>query len=103
VHSQCRPLGEASIRHVRNLLNGAFSRAVRWRWIGTYPVDQAQAPVQPPPDPATTHAGSGGTHHHGGVERHGLGMFVWLAMTTGARRGELCTFAGIGSNSGPAC
>jgi integrase len=33
------------------VLNGAFTRAVRWRWIGTNPLTQADAPQQPAADP----------------------------------------------------
>jgi hypothetical protein len=49
---RCRPLGDWSVRHVHNLLNGAFSTAVRWRWIATNPVRQAQAPRSRHPIPS---------------------------------------------------
>jgi hypothetical protein len=35
-----RPLGEATLRQIHNVLNGAFSRAVKWRWIGVDPMAQ---------------------------------------------------------------
>ena len=35
---RCRPLSSSSVRQVHNLLNGAFTRAVRWRWVGSNPV-----------------------------------------------------------------
>ena len=86
----CKPLGASYLRQIHTVLNGAFTRAVRWRWIGTNPVRQAEAPPQPPPDsqpPSPTQAaqivGSAWNDPD-------WGMFAWLAMTTGARRGELC-------------
>lgn len=48
---RCRPLGEASLRQIHNILNGAFPRAVKWRWIGVNPIKQAQPPTPPTPDP----------------------------------------------------
>ncbi|WP_219416253.1 hypothetical protein [Pseudonocardia nigra] len=54
---QCRPMSNSSVRQIHNLLNGAFTRAVRWRWIGSNPVRQAEPPPLPranpqPPTPA---------------------------------------------------
>jgi integrase len=71
------------------VLNSAFTRAGRWRWIGTNPVRQAEAPRQRPnPNPPSP------TQAARIVEEArrdpDWGMFVWLAMTTGARRGDLC-------------
>jgi integrase len=86
----CRPLSEASIRHVHNLLNGAFSRAVRWRWIGVNPITQAQAPTQPAPNPSPPTQAQAATIAMEAWQDPDWGMFVWLAMITGARRGELC-------------
>lgn len=48
---QCKPMGAAPLRHVHTALNGAFNRAVRWRWLGTNPIQQADAPPVPPADP----------------------------------------------------
>jgi integrase len=47
----CRPLGASYLRQIHTVLNGAFTRAVRWRWIGSNPVREAEAPPQPAPDP----------------------------------------------------
>src|SRR5215207_4562112 len=51
VPHSCKPLADASVRQIHNILKGAFGRAVRWRWLGVNPVDQAQAPSQPTPNP----------------------------------------------------
>jgi len=86
----CKPLGASYLRQIHTVLNGAFTRAVRWRWIGTNPVRQAEAPPQPaadpnPPSPIQAARIVGEAWHD-----PDWGMLVWLAMTTGARRGELC-------------
>ena len=86
----CKPLGASYLRQIHTVLNGAFTRAVRWRWIGVNPVRQAEAPPQPAPDsnpPTPTQV----ARIVGEAWRDpDWGMLVWLSMTTGARRGELC-------------
>jgi integrase len=86
----CKPLGEASLRHIHNVLNGAFTRAVKWGWIGVNPIAQAQAPTAPVPDPQPPTAAQAAALAAEAWQDPDWGMFVWLAMTTGARRGELC-------------
>jgi len=71
-------------------LNGAFSRAVKWRWIGVNPIAQAQAPTPPTPDPQPPTPAQAAQISAEAWRDPDWGMFVWLAMTTGARRGELC-------------
>lgn len=87
----CKPLSPASIRQIHWILSGALGRAVRWRWIALNPADQADKPGLPVPKP----------HPPTSTEAARLvtaawdidadwGAFVWTAMTTGARRSELC-------------
>ncbi|GAA1840586.1 hypothetical protein GCM10009772_17780 [Pseudonocardia alni subsp. carboxydivorans] len=85
----CRPLGASYLRQMHSLLNGAFARAVKWRWLGVNPVEQADAPSQPPPDPHPT-AEQAARIVEEAFKDPDWGMLVWTAMTTGARRGELC-------------
>jgi hypothetical protein len=41
----CGPLQAPwSVGQVHVLLNGAFARAVKWRWVGVDPMHQADAP-----------------------------------------------------------
>ncbi|MFC5138237.1 tyrosine-type recombinase/integrase [Actinomycetospora rhizophila] len=87
---RCRPLGEGTIRHAHNLLNGAFSLAVRWEWVGTNPVATAVAPTMPAPNPEPPTASQAARIASEAWKDPAWGLFVWLAMTTGARRGELC-------------
>jgi integrase len=87
----CKPLAPASIRQIHWILSGALNRAVRWKWIAVNPADQADKPSMPAPKP----------HPPSAEEAAELvtaawavdpdwGAFVWTAMTTGARRSELC-------------
>lgn len=87
---RCRPFGAARLRQIHNVLNGAFTRAVRWRWLGTNPVHQAEAPAQPSPDPQPPAPAQAARIAAEAWKDPEWGMLVWLAMTTGARRGELC-------------
>lgn len=87
---RCRPLGEGTIRHAHNLLNGAFALAVRWEWVGSNPVATAVAPTMPAPNPEPPTASQAVRIVSEASKDPLWGLFVWLAMTTGARRGELC-------------
>lgn len=88
---RCKPLGSATIRKIHYILSGAYKRAVRWRWVATSPMDQAELPPVPPPDPQppTPEEASRLVDEAFRVEPD-WGMLVWLTMVTGARRGELC-------------
>lgn len=88
---RCEPLGNATIRKIHYILSGAYKRAVRWRWVGSSPMDQAEPPSAPPPDPQppTPDEAARLIAEAGRVDPD-WGMLVWLTMVTGARRGELC-------------
>jgi integrase len=87
---RCRPLGNSSIHQIHGILNGACKRAVRWGWIGTNPLLQAEPPPLARPDPQPPSAEQAARIVMAAWKVLDWGMFVWLAMTTGARRGELC-------------
>ena len=86
----CKPLGASYLRQIHTVLNGAFTRAVRWRWTGTNPIKQADPPPQPRPDPQPPTPSQAARVVQEAWGDPDWGMLVWLAMTTGARRGELC-------------
>lgn len=86
----CRPLSPATVRQIHSILRAAMERAVRWGWIAVNPAARASAPAQtrPNPSPPTTEQAS--RILEAAWRDPDWGMFVWLAMVTGARRGELC-------------
>ncbi|GLZ47864.1 hypothetical protein Acsp06_40490 [Actinomycetospora sp. NBRC 106375] len=87
----CKPLSPASIREVHFCLSGALSRAVRWGWISVNPLDAAEPPGGVPnnPQPPTAEQAAAIVEAAFAIDL-GWGVLVWLAMVTGARRGELC-------------
>lgn len=86
----CRPLGASVVRHVHFLLSGAFERAVRWRWVGVNPVTMASPPAAPRPNPQPPSPREAARIVEESWKDPDWGALVWTAMTTGARRGELC-------------
>jgi integrase len=83
-------LKQSSIRQVHSCLSGALKRAVRWHWIGVNPLDQAEPPRTVAADPHPPTPEQAATIVNTAFRDFAWGMLVWLAMTTGARRGELC-------------
>lgn len=89
---ECRPLATSSIRQIHWCLSAAFKAAIRWRWIATNPLDQAHAPRAATSDPRPPTPEQAAAILNEAFRDVGWGMLVWLAMTTGARRGEICAF-----------
>jgi len=86
----CRPLANATIRDVHQVLHGAYKKAIRWRWVSTNPVSLAEPPPAPTPDPRPPSADEAARLVEAAWNDPDWGTLVWLTMTTGARRGELC-------------
>ncbi|GAA1239600.1 hypothetical protein GCM10009676_25410 [Prauserella halophila] len=87
----CTPLGTSARRQIHWLLSGAFRGAVRWKWITENPVKDAKpvsAPVPKPQPPTPTQAAA--IVNAAAARDTDWATLVWLAMTTGARRHELC-------------
>jgi integrase/DNA-binding transcriptional regulator YhcF (GntR family) len=87
---ECKPLSQSSIRQVHWCLSGALKRAVRWHWITVNPLDQAQPPRAVAADPHPPTPEQAAAIVNAAFKDFDWGMLVWIAMTTGARRGELC-------------
>ncbi|MGW1449680.1 site-specific integrase [Micromonospora sp. NPDC002411] len=77
------------MRQIHWILIGALSRAVRWRWIAINPAGQAEPPTPPHPDPQPPNLRTLRIINEAWHDPD-WGPLVWLAMTTGARSGELC-------------
>jgi integrase len=84
-------LADSTVRQIHWILSGALGRAVRWKWIAVNPADQADKPPMTYPAPRPPSAGEAARLLNAAWESDSdWGAFVWLAMTTGARRAELC-------------
>lgn len=86
----CEPLSASTVRQIHSVLSGALGRAVRWGWLGVNPADNATPPALPAPNPEPPTAEQAARIVSEAWKDPEWGMFVWLAMVTGARRGELC-------------
>ncbi|MBW0111605.1 tyrosine-type recombinase/integrase [Pseudonocardia sp. KRD-182] len=86
----CSPLSPTTVRQVHFVLNAAFGKGVRWRWLSINPVEFASPPPPKPPDPQPPSAHDAARIVDAAWEWPDWGALVWLTMTTGARRGELC-------------
>ena len=89
----CKPLAPASVRGVHAIIGASLTRAVRWRWIAVNPARQAAPPALTAPNPRPPSADEAARIVNEAWTDPDWGMLVWLAMVTGARRGELCALA----------
>jgi hypothetical protein len=87
---ECRPLHPATVRKIHYVISGAYRRAVRWGWIDQSPTRDAEPPPKPHPDPQPPTPAEAARILDAAWADPNLGPLVWLAMVTGARRGELC-------------
>ena len=86
----CRPLSPSSIRQCHAVLSSAYAAAVRWGWVAFNPMDAAQKPRLPAPDPDPPTAQEAARILAGAwAEDADWGMLVWMLLVTGARRGEV--------------
>ena len=86
-----KPLSGASVRRIHGVARRALTVGVRWGWMTTNPALVAMPPraIARPiqaPSPAQVRQLVAAA----GEVDHALGCFVYLAVATGARRGELC-------------
>ncbi len=87
---RCTPLLASSIRVVHAILGGAFQRAVRRGWIAVSPIEQTEPPPIPRPNPSPPTAAEAAALLTEASADPDWGTLVMFAMTTGARRGEIC-------------
>ncbi len=85
------PLAASSVRQVHFILRAALNAAVRWGWLPTNPAELARPPRFGHYDPHPPSPEDVARLVNAAWQRDpDFGAFLWLAMTTGARRGELC-------------
>jgi integrase len=87
---RCRPLSNGTLRKIRSILNDACKRAVRWKWLGTNPLEETVVPPTTRPDPTPPTVEQAARISAAAWKDPDWGVLVWLAMVAGARRGELC-------------
>jgi integrase len=77
-----------------------LNAAVRWDWINTNPTKAAQRPKQkpPPPDPPAPAVAARLVEAAFEMDDD-WGTLIWLVMTTGIRRGEICSLPSSRSDS----
>lgn len=86
----CSPLATSTVRRIHFLLSGALKRAVRWGWITSNPASSAEPPPEPKANPQPPTPEEAARIIMAAWEDADWGTLVWLAMTTGSRRAELC-------------
>jgi integrase len=88
---KCKPLGTSTVRQIHSIISGTLSLAERWDWIDTNPARVARRPKPKPaePDPPTPTEAALLSEEAFRMDED-WGTLVWLVMTTGIRRGELC-------------
>lgn len=86
----CTPLAPGSIVKVHAIISAALSLAVRYEWIDRNPAERATLPRlrKRQPDPPSPKEAAR-LLNEVWREDEGFGLYLWAAMTTGARRGEL--------------
>ena len=87
---QCRPLGATAVRHMHFILSGAYKKAVRWRWVAVSPVAQGEPPAAPKENPSPPSPADAARILTAAYRDPDWGTLLWVSMTTGARRGEVC-------------
>lgn len=88
---QCRGAEAATIYQIHSIIKGTFGYAVRWKWIDENPALSASPPEvtaehDDPPSLDDAVKLLAAAEEHSFV----MAVLVWLALVTGARRGELC-------------
>jgi integrase len=87
----CKPMAASTVRQVHSIISGTMNAAVRWDWASTNPTKAAQRPRQKPPQPDPPSPAMAAKLVEAAFEMDDdWGTLVWLVMTTGIRRGEVC-------------
>jgi integrase len=87
----CRPMAASTVRQIHSIISGALTAAVRWDWISSNPSRIAQRPRAKTPEPDPPSPTDAARLLDAAFEMdEDWGTLVWLVMTTGIRRGEVC-------------
>ena len=87
----CHPMKASTIRGIHSILSGAFAAAQRWEWTDRNPAESAKPPTTTrKPIPATSPGDVATVIAEARAHSAALGLYLWLVVVTGVRRGELC-------------
>ena len=87
----CHPMKPSTIRGIHSILSGSFAAAQRWEWTDRNPAESAKPPsTTRHPIPATSPEDVARVIAEARVRNAALGLYLWLVVVTGVRRGELC-------------
>lgn len=86
----CKALAASTIRQIHFILYGALRRAVRWKWVTTNPIADAEPPAAPKGNPRPPTPEQAARIINEAFKDPDWGALIWLTMITGQRRGELC-------------
>lgn len=88
---KCKPMAGSTVRQIHAIISGVLNAAVRWEWIATNPAKVTQKPKQKPPQPDPPSPADAARLVEAAFDMDAdWGTLVWLVMTTGVRRGEIC-------------
>lgn len=88
---KCDPLAKSTVRQIHSVISGTLNAAERWGWIDSNSARAARRPRPKPPEPdPPTPAEAAKLAEEAFRMDDDWGTLVWLVMTTGVRRGELC-------------
>jgi len=87
----CHPMKPSTIRGIHSILSGAFAAAQRWEWTDRNPAETAKPPTtRRQPIAATSPDDVAKVIAEARARSAALGLYLWLVVVTGVRRGELC-------------
>ena len=87
----CHLMKASTIRGIHSILSGAFAAAQCWEWTDRNPAESAKPPTAiRQPIPATSPDDVAKVIAEARARSTDLGLYLWLVVVTGVRRGELC-------------
>jgi integrase len=86
----CRPLSSSTVRKVHYIVRGALDRAVRWQQLGINRAELVDPPAPAPTEPDPPSPEEAAALLNDAWSDPEWGLFLWLTMLSGARRGEVC-------------
>jgi integrase len=87
----CHPMKANTIRGIHSILSGAFAAAQRWEWTERNPAASAKPPTTTRKSvQATSPEDVAKVIAQARAHSAALGLYLWLVVITGVRRGELC-------------